>query len=154
MLQPLALLFMSNIQVPLSPLARSLTDPPAAGEVITATLSLQGKLPGNEVDAAPHVSLSATSFNFTADNCCTKAQTLEVTTLGALGTPCVVGCPNSASARLRLCGDLLCCDMIIQSLLIADTAAKTQQLQFWVQSSNLQGRLTLSTFMPLPLFGG
>ena len=69
-------------QAPLPLLACSLTDPPAAGEVITATLSLQGKLPGNEVDAAPHVSLSTTSFNFTTDNCCTKAQTLEVTTVG------------------------------------------------------------------------
>lgn len=64
-------------------LVRSLTDAPATGEVITATMSLQGKLPGNEVDAAQHLSLSATSFNFTTDNCCARAQTLEVTTLGA-----------------------------------------------------------------------
>ena len=82
-------------------LARSLTDPPAAGEVITATLSLQGKLPGNEVDAAPHVSLSATSFNFTADNCCTKAQTLEVTTIGVRHGPNLVVslCPGTCVAN-------------------------------------------------------
>ena len=63
-------------------LACSLTDPPADGEVITATLSLQGKLPGNQVNAAQHLALSTTSFNFTTDNCCTAAQTLEVTTIG------------------------------------------------------------------------
>jgi hypothetical protein len=60
----------------------SLTDAPAADEVITATMSLKGDLPGNEVDPLPHVRLSTTAFNFTTDNCCTNAQPLEITTYG------------------------------------------------------------------------
>ena len=44
---------------------------------------MQGDLPGNQVDAAPHVSLSTTAFNFTSDNWGTNAQPLEVTSVGA-----------------------------------------------------------------------
>ena len=65
----------------------SLTDSPAPGEVIQATMSLKGDLPGNKVDPLPHVDLSTYSFNFTTENCCARAQPLDITTSGKRSLP-------------------------------------------------------------------
>ncbi|BDA42249.1 probable lysyl endopeptidase at N-terminal half [Coccomyxa sp. Obi] len=70
-----------------------LTDPPASNEVIQATVSIKGDLPGNQINPAPFVKLFPNTFNFTTDNCCTVAQPLVIET--GLG-------PNVPGDLLRL----------------------------------------------------
>ncbi|CAL8468064.1 g7603 [Coccomyxa elongata] len=57
-----------------------LTDPPASNEVIQATISVKGDLPGNQINPAPSVQVSPNTFNFTTENCCTVAQPLVIET--------------------------------------------------------------------------
>lgn len=58
----------------------SLTDPPASNEVIQATISVKGDLPGNQINPAPSIQVSPSIFNFTSENCCTVAQPLVIET--------------------------------------------------------------------------
>lgn len=69
----------------------SLTDAPAAGETMRLSVAVNGSLPGNALDAARLVRVSANADSFTAGNWNNGGRLLYMEVIGAGPRACLAG---------------------------------------------------------------